>query len=413
LKGSQVPFPKVYPAFAAAYLLSYLYRTVNAVISPELVGELSLQPSSLGLLTSAYFLAFAAMQIPVGILLDRYGPRRVEPVLLAVAASGAALFALSHSLAGLTIGRAVIGAGVCACLMAPLKAIAAWYPAERQASYSGWIMVAGGVGALAATVPVELALRVVHWRVVFGGLSVVTFLAAIVVFLRVPDIEKPTHAAGFAAQIAGVRSVIAHARFWWIAPLGALAMGSFMAIQGLWAVPWMMEVEGLTRARAADYLLAMNAVIMIGYLGIGVFGTRLARRGIHARHLFGAGFAINFVALALIVTRVPGSLAWWSLYGFGATVNVLGFTTLNEGFPRGLEGRTNTTLNLAMFSGSFVMQWGIGLMVDAARAAFSLDAAGGLRTAFAVALLMYALALLWFVRGFRRYGAAVPAAAIA
>ncbi len=119
-------FIHVYFAFAAGYLLSYLYRTVNAIISPELVRDLALNPSSLGLLTSAYFLAFAAMQLPVGILLDRYGPRRVEPVLLAIAATGAALFALADSLGGLALARAVIGAGVAACLMAPLKAIAAW-----------------------------------------------------------------------------------------------------------------------------------------------------------------------------------------------------------------------------------------------------------------------------------------------
>ncbi len=137
-----------------------------------------LNPSSLGLLTSAYFLAFAAMQMPVGILLDRYGPRRVEPVLLAIAAGGAALFAVADTLAGLALARAVIGAGVCACLMAPLKAIAAWYPPDRQASYSGWIMVAGGIGALAATVPLEMALRVTHWRIVFMGLAVVTLAVA-------------------------------------------------------------------------------------------------------------------------------------------------------------------------------------------------------------------------------------------
>ena len=110
-------FLRIYFAFAAGYLLSYLYRTVNAVISPDLSRELGLNPSSLGLLTSAYFLAFAAMQLPVGILLDRYGPRRVEPALLAIAACGAALFAASDTIAGLTIARAVIGAGVCACLM--------------------------------------------------------------------------------------------------------------------------------------------------------------------------------------------------------------------------------------------------------------------------------------------------------
>ena len=221
------------------------------------------------------------MQLPVGILLDRYGPRRVEPVLLALASLGAALFAWSDTIAGLTVARAVIGAGVCACLMAPLKAIAAWYPPDRQASYSGWIMVAGGIGALAATVPVELALRVASWRMVFAVLAAMTLAVALFIYLRVPDIDKPAGSGSLATQAAGVRDVMMHPRFWWIAPLGALAMGSFMAVQGLWAVPWMMEVEGMSRAQAADYLLVMNAVIMVGYVMIGLFGTRLARHGIH------------------------------------------------------------------------------------------------------------------------------------
>jgi predicted MFS family arabinose efflux permease len=331
----------------------------------------------------------------------------VEPVLLAIAAAGAALFAWSDTIAGLTVARAVIGAGVCACLMAPLKAIAAWYPPDRQASYAGWIMVAGGAGALMATVPVELALRVAHWRVVFAVLAGMTLLVALFIFLRVPDIDKPAGSASFKAQAAGVRDVMLHPRFWWIAPLGGVAMGSFMAIQGLWAVPWLMEVEGRSRAAAADYLLAMNAVTMAGYFLMGIFGTRLARRGIHARHMFGVGFAMNLAALAMIELRIPGSLLWWLLYGFGAAFNVLGFTALNEGFPRALTGRTNTTLNLMMFLGSFGVQWGIGLVVDAARAGAGLDTAGGLRVAFASVLACYALAFLWFVRGWKRHARVV------
>ena len=402
-------FLRIYFAFAAGYLLSYLFRTVNAVISPELTRELALNPSSLGLLTSAYFLAFAAMQLPVGILLDRYGPRRVEPVLLALASLGAALFAWSDTIAGLTVARAVIGAGVCACLMAPLKAIAAWYPPDRQASYSGWIMVAGGIGALAATVPVELALRVASWRMVFAVLAAMTLAGALFIYLRVPDIDKPVGSGSFATQAAGVREVMTHPRFWWIAPLGALAMGSFMAVQGLWAVPWMMEVQGMSRAQAADYLLVMNAVTMVGYFMIGLFGTRLARHGIHSRHMFGIGFALNLAALAMIELRIPGSLLWWSLYGLGAASNVLGFTALNEGFPRALTGRTNTTLNLMMFSGSFAMQWGIGLIVDGARIAYGLDTAGGLRVALAVVTVCYASSFLWFLRGWKRYARVAPA----
>jgi len=406
-------FTHIYFAFAAGYLLSYLYRTVNAVISPELSRDLALNPSSLGLLTSAYFIGFAAMQIPVGILLDRYGPRRVEPVLLAIAAGGAALFAFAESLTGLAVARALIGAGVCACLMAPLKAIAAWYPADRHASYSGWIMVAGGVGALATTVPLEFALKFTHWRGVFVGLSAVTLAVALAIWWRVPDIEKPVDSGGLATQFAGVRRVFVHPRFWWLAPVAGFAMGSFMAIQGLWAVPWLMDVEGSTRATAANHLLAMNAVIMLGYALLGFFGTRLAHRGVHARHLFAAGFAVNVVALALIVAGVPGSYVWWSLFGLGAAVNVLAFTVLNEGFGRELAGRTNTTLNLLMFTGSFVTQWGIGVVVDAARVLYALDTAGALRVAFAIILVGDVVTYAWFVRGWKRFGVHVPVPAAA
>jgi len=396
-------FRAVYAAFAAAYLLSYLFRSANAVISPELTRDLALNPSALGLLTSAYFLAFAAMQLPVGMLLDRYGPRRVEPVLLVIAGLGSFLFAAAETILGLTLARALIGLGVCACLMAPLKAIATWYPAEKQASLSGWIMVAGAIGILAATAPLEFALRYTSWRVVFFALGLCTLAAAVAIWWRVPDIPKPQGSFGLAAQWSGVRSVFAHPRFWWIAPLAAIGMGSFMAVQGLWAVPWLMAVEGETRAGAAQYLLAMSIVIIALYVALGIMGTRLARRGVHARHLFACGFTVNTLALAAIVLRLPGSYLWWSLYGLGASVNVLAFAVLNEGFGRELAGRTNTALNLLMFASSFLSQWGIGLVVDAARVTFALDEAGGLRAAFALILTLLIAVNVWFVWGWRRH----------
>lgn len=404
-------FLPIYFVFAAAYLLSYLYRTINAVISPDLVRDLSLDPSSLGLLTSAYFLGFAAMQIPIGIMLDRFGPRRVEPVLLSIAACGAFLFAWAESRTGLAMARAVIGAGSAACLMAPLKAIATWYPRERQASYSGWIMVAGGLGALVATVPLEFALRVSHWRVVFVGLGLVTLLAALGIWWRVPDIRASAVDAGWRVQFAGVRAVFVHPRFWWIAPLASFGMGSFMAIQGLWAVPWLMEVEHTSRAVAANHLFAMNFVIMLGYVALGFCGTALARRGIEARHLFGAGFAVSALSLIIIWAQIPGSYLWWSLYGAGAAVNVLAFTTLNEGFGRELAGRTNTTLNLLMFGGSFICQWGIGVVVDAVSTFWSVDHGGSLRVAFAIVMVGNVLAYAWFARGWRRHAVVVHGAA--
>jgi predicted MFS family arabinose efflux permease len=345
-------------------------------------------------------------------LLDRFGPRRVEPVLLSIAATGALLFANADSLPALAFARAVIGLGVCACLMAPLKALAAWYPPERLGSLAGWIMVAGGLGALAASTPLELALRVTGWRNIFVALAVTTFAVALFIAWRVPDIPKPAHATGFRAQWAGVTAVFRHPRFWWIAPLGAFCMGSFFAIQGLWAVPWLMEVEGETRSGAARHLLFMSAAILLGFVSLGLFGTRLAARGVHARHIFSLGFGLAVVALAAIFLRIPGGYVWWTLYGLGTSVNVLAFAVLNEGFGRDLAGRSNTALNLMMFGGSFLMQWGIGVVAEIARRGMSLDEAGGLRVAFGAALAGNIVTYAWFARGWRRFASPrVPAQA--
>jgi hypothetical protein len=181
-----------------------------------------------------------------------------------------------------------------------------------------------------------------------------------------------------------------------------------MAVQGLWSVPWLIEVDGLSRAVAAQHLLVMGAVILAGYLLLGMFATRLARQGIHARHLFAAGFALNALALGAIVLRVPGTWLWWGLYGLGASVNVLAFTVLNEGFGKELAGRANTALNLMMFMGSFLTQWGIGLVVDWARTGLRFDTVGGLKLAFAIVLGGNALTYAWFAAGWRRHARAAP-----
>jgi predicted MFS family arabinose efflux permease len=402
------PFLRLYICFAAAYLLSYVFRNANAIISPELTGSLGISPSSLGLLTGAYFIAFAAMQIPAGMLLDRYGPRRVEPVLLTVAGAGALAFAASDGIAGLALARALIGAGVSVCLMAPLKAIATWYSRERQASLAGWMMVAGGCGALLSTEPLAAALSFVSWRGIFAGLAVATFAAAAAIFFTVPDTPRPAQTEGSAGQWRGVRDVFRSPRFWWVSPLGAVAMGSFMAIQGLWSVPWLMEVNGYSREIAARHLLITGVAILSGYFLIGTFSTAFARRGVAPRHLFAAGFFLHTLMLALIVSGAPvATYLLWALYGLGSSVNILGYTVVTEGFAAELAGRANTALNLMMFVASFVAQWGIGIVVDLARRVTGADVGGALPYAFAVVLAADVLVCVWFASGWRRYAAVV------
>lgn len=406
-----LPFGTMYAVFAAGYFMSYAFRVVNAVMAPDLTRELGLHPSSLGLLTSTYLLAFGLMQIPAGILLDRYGPRRVEPVLLAIAGVGALAFGMADSMTGLVVARALIGAGVSVCLMAPLKAIAMWYPPERRASLAGWVMVAGSLGALLATTPLEYALRVTTWRAIFVALGAATLVVAIAIAWRVPDTQRPEQPPSLASQWSGVMQVVRHPRFWWLTPMGAFGMGSFMAIQGLWAVPWMMDVDGITRAGAADRLFALGVVVLVGYVALGMFSSWLTRRGVTAAHLYGAGFALHTVALAAIVANVPGSYVWWSLYGLGAAVNILAFTVLGEGFAKELAARANTALNLMMFGSSFIAQWGIGVVAEGMRSAGAVANAQGLRTAFAAVLTLDVIGILWFAYGWRRQTAR-PAAPV-
>ena len=374
------------------------------VVSPELTRDLGLAPGALGLLTSAYFVAFAAVQLPAGVLLDRFGPRRVEPVLLAVGGAGALLFAYAESTGGLVVARALIGAGVAVCLMAPLKAIAAWIPRERQASFAGWVMTAGSAGALLAATPTEWALHYVHWRTLFVGLALATFIVAAWIWWRVPDTTKPVRARASRRNgpaCASCRGCEA------LRPSAALVdraarqrcTGAFFAIQGLWSVPWLTEVNGYDRGVAAQHLFVMGVVMLAGYLGLGLFATRLGRFGIGPRHLFATGFILNIVAFAAIVRELPGTYVWWTLYGLGAATNVLAFSVLNEGFANEFAARANTALNLLMFGGGFAAQWGIGLVVDASRAAFGVDTAGGLRYAFSLVLALDVLAYAWFALG--------------
>src|SRR5688500_15084750 len=160
----------VFCPFAAGYFLSFFFRNVNAVISMDLAGEFELSPSDLGFLTSMYLLAFAAFQLPLGVLLDRYGPRRVVAALLCVAASGALIFALARDFTMLSVGRALLGLGVSAGLMGAIKAFTLWFPLSRLATLNGLYLAAGGIGGLSATAPAEALIGEFGWRALFFGL---------------------------------------------------------------------------------------------------------------------------------------------------------------------------------------------------------------------------------------------------
>src|SRR2546423_5782645 len=158
---------QVFVPFAAGYFLSFFFRNVNAIISRDLAVEFALTPADLGFLTSMYLLAFAVFQLPLGVLLDRYGPRRVVAALLLSAAAGALVFALARDLATLSLGRALIGLGVSAGLMGAIKAFTLWFPLSRLATLNGIYLAIGGIGGLSATAPAGAALGGFGWAAPF------------------------------------------------------------------------------------------------------------------------------------------------------------------------------------------------------------------------------------------------------
>jgi MFS family permease len=386
---------RLFLPFAAGYLLSYLFRTSNAVIGPVLAEDLALPDHALGLLTSTYFISFAAAQIPVGILLDRYGPRRVESILLLFAAAGAAVFALAGDLAGLAWGRALIGLGVSACLMAAFKAFSQAFPPDRQAALIGWIMSAGGLGAVVAAQPLEVAIDLAGWQYVMLGLAAATVAVSALIWVAVPDSSGSVQAAGLAEQLAGVRRVMTHRQFWRYAPMVTLSIGGFMAVQGLWVSRWMAEVEGLGRVQIAEQLTWLNVAMIGGCLFMGFVTTPLIRRG------FGEAKILNVIAVAYVLVFAAinllggGGQGWlWALLAFIYPTSNICYAILTRSLPLALSGRANTALNLAAFVGAFGLQWGMGVLVDALRAV-GWDAGTAYRGTFALLLALQAAAVAW------------------
>ena len=393
---------RLFLPFAGGYFLSYLYRTANAVIGPVLTSELALGAGSLGLLTSAYFLSFAAAQLPLGMLLDRFGARRVESGLLLIAAAGAATFALGTSIGELAIARGLIGLGVSACLMAAFKAFSLWFPLERQASLTGWIMTSGGLGALAATAPLEAALQHAGWREIFLVLAAMTLAVAIWLFVSVPERASGGDPEPLAVQWAGVREVFGSGHFWRYAPLGLAMTGGFLAVQSLWSVSWLMQVNGHTRAIAAEHLAAMSVAMLVAYVLIGLLATGLARRGLAPVILMATGLGLSLLMLALIASEAWSQTGMlWVAYGTFSSFGTLAFSLTAAGFPVALSGRATTAFNLMVFVGAFAAQWGLGLLIDLLQAQGQ-TAAAAHRHTFLILLAVQLLAYAWFLLGWPR-----------
>jgi len=389
----------VFMPFACGYFFSYFYRTVNAVVAPYLQQDIGLGPADMGLMSAAYFLTFAAFQIPLGLLLDRYGPRRVQGTLYCIAALGALLFAKGDSVTTLILARAMIGFGVSGGLMAALKAIVMWFPLNRVATVNGWYFAFGGLGALAATGPVDIAMQSMDWRQMFMLLAAVTLVVAALILLVVP--ERPNSAAtgSLKEQISEIGQIYRDPYFWRIVPLMFTCASSFMAIQGLCAGPWLLEVEGFSQADTAAHLTIMAVGMIVGVTGSGLFASVLQRMGYDMAGVCGFAAFFSIIAMLLLITDiVPSSYVLWAYIGLVVALTALVFAALAHHFPISQAARANTAANVIVFAMAFVYQWGIGWVIEQ----WPLAADGGYPNiaylwAFLATILTQVLAFVWFI----------------
>jgi MFS family permease len=390
------PFVLVLLPFAAGYYLSYVFRTINALIAGALTQELGLSPADLGLLTSVYFLAMAPVQIPLGILLDRYGPRRVQSGCLVFAAAGAAVFACAVSLAQLMVGRALIGIGVAAALMASLKAIVLWFPKERIALANGWVVMLGALGAVTATLPAESLVALFGWRGLFLLLTAATTLCALAIFIIVPE-AAATRPISRPPPVK-LRDIYRDARFLRLAPLSTMCIGTAWSLQGLWAAPWLEHVEGLDRLAVVHHLLVMGVALSLGALLLGWGADGLHRRGV-ARETFMAVIAIVFIVaqLALAVRApIPAYITWGLIAAVGAAT-VLSFAILPEYFPKEMSARANAALNILHLVGAFLLQYVTGVIVCLWPPEAGHPPGEAYQAAVGLGVILQSVALLWFL----------------
>lgn len=391
----------VFLPFAAGYYLSYLFRTINALISSKLIADIGLGAADLGLLTSVYFLVFAAAQIPVGILLDRFGPRRVQSALLLIAAAGAGLFAISNGFPSLLIARAMIGLGVAAALTAGLKSIVLWFPRERVALLNGYMVMLGSLGAVTATAPAEHLLAWMGWRQLFEILAGATGAAAVLIYVVVPDRVTVPSTASIPVTLS---SVFSDSRFWRIAPLSATCVGSAWSLQGLWASPWLTDVEGFDRASLVRQLFTMSLALSSGAWLFGTIAHYVRRRGVGAESILTTVAVLFIAAQFALILRVPlPSLLPWSVVAVVGAASVVSFAVIADYFLPELAGRANGALNVLHFGWAFGAQYATGLILEQWSPGTSHKPILAYQVAFGLIVTLQIAALGWFALPWFRY----------
>ena len=386
----------IFFVFACGYFLSCLLRAITATLSPLLTSEFNLLAGDLRLLAGGYFLGFASMQIPLGYLLDKHGPKKIVSSFLLIAIIGTAAFSLAQNFSGLLISRVLIGIGVSACLMGPLTGYRIWFADEYQQRANSWMLMIASTGFVFSTLPVQILLPIFGWRWIFGVITILIFLVIILTLLFIPSWKKDEQ-SNKETNTGSLSDVWKNKFFRSTIPLGLFNYGGIMAVQTLWAGPWMIRVAGYDPLQSATGLFWINTTMLIAFFVWGYILPKINNLGMDTMKLMKFGLPISYLSLLIIiVSGESAGTTHFIVYIFTSIVLTLTQPAVAMRFPTSLAGKSLTSFNLLIFLGTFIMQWGIGLVIDLCKF-FGNNEIQSFQISFAVYLVICVFCYLYFI----------------
>ena len=357
----------IFCVFAFGFFISNLLRSITATLTPVLTSEFDLSAGNLGLLAGGYFLGFSLMQIPAGLLLDKYGPKKVVAYLLLIALVSTISFAFAKSFTGLLISRFFIGVGVAACLMGPLTGYRVWFEDKYQQRANSWMLMVASFGFVISTLPVQILLPIIGWRSIFLIISILILLSIILILIFAPSWNNNVQNQNIqSAESTGRLSDVWKNKFFIsLIPLAFLNYGGVQAIQTLWAGPWMLNVAGYSPLESATGLFWINIIMLFAFMFWGYILPKFSSLGIDSMKIVKIGLPISYIVLfCIIIMGQKAGAMMFTLYILSSIVLSLTQPALALSFPQNLAGKSLTSLNVFIHSGTFFVQWGIGLLID-------------------------------------------------
>ena len=386
----------IFCVFAFGFFISNLLRSITATLTPVLTSEFDLTAGNLGLLAGGYFLGFSLMQIPAGLLLDKHGPKKVVAYLLLIALVSTISFAFAKSFTGLLISRFFIGVGVAACLMGPLTGYRVWFEDKYQQRANSWMLMVASLGFVISTLPVQILLPVIGWRFIFLLISILILLSIILILVFAPSWNTNIQNQSIQKK-SNLSDVWKNKFFISLVPLAFLNYGGVQAIQTLWAGPWMLNVAGYSPLESATGLFWINITMLFAFMFWGYILPKLSSLGIDSIKIVKIGLPISYIILfCIIIMGQKAGATMFTFYILSSIVLSLTQPALALSFPQNLAGKSLTSLNVFIHSGTFFVQWSIGLLIDLS-SKMGADTITSYKISFSIFLFLCILSYLFFI----------------